>query len=216
MTEEQNKFLAGLIADSNYLGAAQYLKNLSLDSPERSAIMGKVISAVVDDLSLARGKGNRERTVYLRSVLSWLLRDYPGLASMYREQLRIASGNTDVLPELARGVRNLGDVFSGKKTVQEGMDDASEPLETIAEQAGELFKDGLNQIGEFFVGFGRKNSRDPETNGYGDSAANAGDHSSATDNTNDDNSSDETIEVKIENADDPLPHEIHDADTHKH
>ena len=162
MTKEQSGFLSKLIGDKNYLGAVQYVKELSLDKSEHSARIGKIISSVVDDLDSARSNNNRERTVYLRSVLSWILRDYPGLASIYREQLRISSGNTDVLPELARGVRNVGDVLSGKKTIQEGVDDASEPLENIAGQAGELFKDGLNRVGEFLSGFSREDSSTEE------------------------------------------------------
>lgn len=210
MNTEQNKFFMDLIVDRNFLGAAQYLKELSLDGAERSALMAKVIDALVTALDSARINNDRERTVYLRSLLAWLLRDYPGLASMYREQVRIATGNDAVLPDLLRGIRNAGDVFTGRKTVQEGVHDASEPLENLGGQAGELLKEGLNQIGEFFAGFSRQRDKTDESaeSGESDESGN-GDEGTADSGDSEDQPG---VEVKIENADDPLPHDIHKTD----
>lgn len=204
MNTEQNKFFIDLIADRNFLGAAQYLKEFSLDGGERSALMAKVIDALVTALDSARSNNDRERAVYLRSLLAWLLRDYPGLAAMYREQVRIATGNDAVLPDLLRGIRNAGDVFTGRKTVQEGVHDASEPLENLGGQAGELLKEGLNQIGEFFAGFSRPRDKTDESGNGDEGAANSEDREDREDQPG--------VEVKIENADDPLPHDIHKTD----
>ena len=195
ITASQVDFLRDLVADKNYLGAAQYLKELPLEAAERSAKMGTIITAVVDDL--ASHGNNRERTMYNRSVLSWLLRDYPGLATLYREQLRLTSGDTGVLPELTRGFRNMGDVLSGKKTVVEGVQDAAEPLGDIAGQAESSLQDGLNRIATFFAGFSRKDEQDDHNTESKDGVS-----------TEDG----ESIVVNIENADDPLPHKLHEAD----
>ncbi len=201
MNSEEKAFFSELISDGNYLGAAQYLREISLPKAQRSAHMGKVVQAVIQDLGAARSRSDRERVVFLRSVLAWLLKEYPGLGSLYREQLRLASGGTDVLPELARGVRNMGDVLSGKKTVQEGMEDAAEPLESLADQAGNFIRDGLNQVGDFFANL----NRDPQS-----SAGSGGDKKSAP-GTEDEEES-QPVDITIEDADDPLPNDIHDAD----
>lgn len=203
MTVEQKDLLSELLNDKNFLGAAQYLRELDLEKAERSARMGGVVSHVIQDLGRARSGGDRERVVYLRSVLAWLLKEYPGLAPIYREQLRIATGGGDVFPEFARGMRNMQDVFTGKKTVQEGMEDAAEPMESFAEQAGEFIKDGLNQFGSFFSRMNQNMNRDRSENG--EHAKDSG--------TSGDREEDEArpVDINIEDADDPLPHDIHDA-----
>jgi hypothetical protein len=200
MKSEDKEFYDELIEDGNYLGAAQFLREIDLPRARRSAYTGKIVQAVIRDLGSARSKNDREKVVYLRSVLAWLLKEYPGLASIYREQLRLATGGRDVLPEFARGVRNMGDVLSGKKTVQEGMEDAAEPLESFTDQAGNFIRDGLNQVGEFFAGLNRGFDSD-ETGPAGERKA-----ADAEEPV-------QPVDIKIEDADDPLPHDIHDADS---
>jgi hypothetical protein len=204
MNTDDKAFFEELLAEGNYLGAAEFLKNIDLPRARRAAHTGKIVQAVIRELGSARTRNDRERVVFLRSVLAWLLKEYPGLASLYREQLRLATGGSDVLPELARGVRNVGDVLSGKKSVQEGMEDASEPLESLADQAGNFIRDGLNQMGEFFAGLNRGFDEKPE----------AGAQASDEDSGEDDEPA-QPVDIKIEDADDPLPHDIHDAGNSK-
>ncbi|MGI9257152.1 MAG: hypothetical protein ACR2PY_09495 [Salinispira sp.] len=159
MNTEHYDVFENLLSSRNYIGAAQYLKELLseeiLKKADYSAHTGRIVEAVVGDLDSARSDANRERTVYLRSILSWLLKDYPNLSSIYREQLRNASGSADIFPEMVRGIRNVEDIISGRKTVREGIEDASEPLDNLSKQAGELFMEGLNKAGKFFAGLDR-------------------------------------------------------------
>lgn len=212
MTVEQKDLLSELLNDKNFLGAAQYLRELELEKAERSARMGAVVSAVIQDLGRARSGGDRERVVYLRSVLAWLLKEYPGLASIYREQLRIATGSGDIFPEFARGVRNMQDVFSGKKTVQEGMEDAAEPMEGFAEQAGEFIKDGLNQFGSFFSKMNENMNREGSSRNSGTKNGTSQTAEDSKSSWNGDDEESRPVDINIEDADDPLPHDIHDAD----
>lgn len=207
MTEEQKQFLFELVDEQNYLGAAQYLRETETDKSMRSARMGTVVEAVIRDLDKARSRSDRERVVYLRSVLAWLLKEFPGLASIYREQLRVASGGNDVLPDLARGFRNVNDVLSGKKTVQEGVEDASEPLEGLADQAGKLFTDGLNQLGDFFS---KMNGGSPADESKKEKPGQSASKTKEAEGSAQDPST--PVDIVIEDADDPLPHDIHDAE----
>ncbi len=214
MTEEQKNFVRELIDEHNYLGAGQYVREIDMEMAMRSARMGTVVEAVIRDLDKSRSKSDRERVIYLRSVLAWLLKDYPGLASIYREQLRIATGSNDIIPELARGFRNVNDVVSGKKSVQEGVEDAAEPLEGLADQAGKLLNQGLNQLGDFF---GRLNAENPEKNGEIDPDSDSDlDMDDGQDKEGDSvdikiDKEGDSVDIKIEDADHPLPHDIQDV-----
>ncbi|MFW5685187.1 MAG: hypothetical protein ACOC0O_00895 [Spirochaetota bacterium] len=134
-----------LITDRNYLGAQLFLKEADLETDERNELLGMLATAVVDELSRTR-RDDRERLVYLRSVLAWILREVPGLGSLYREQLRTATGSPDVLSEFARGVRSFGDVASGRKSMSEGVSEAAEDARRNFEDAADRFRSG--QTGE--------------------------------------------------------------------
>ncbi|MFW5716172.1 MAG: hypothetical protein ACOC0E_01865 [Spirochaetota bacterium] len=141
-----------LIADRNYLGAQLYLKEAELEKDERDELLGALATALVDELSRTR-RDDRERLVYLRSVLAWVLREVPGLGSLYREQLRSATGGGDMLSDLTRGLRNLGDVASGRKSVGEGFNDAADDARRNFEDATERMRSGESgaRVNEFFT-----------------------------------------------------------------
>ena len=130
-----------LIADRNYLGAHLYLKKTDLDPDERDELMGVLVGAVGDELSRTR-RDDRERLIYLRSLLAWILRDVPGLGSLYREQLRAANGRADLMSEFTRGFRNLSDVASGRKSVEDGISEATEDARRGFEETAERFRSG--------------------------------------------------------------------------
>jgi len=181
--------LTRLITDRNYLGAQLYLKQAELDAEERNELFGMLATAVVDELSRTR-RDDRERIVYLRSVLAWILREIPGLGSLYREQLRGSAGGTDLLSEMARGLRNFGDVATGRKSVGEGLNEAADDARRNFEDTAERFRSGesgdrvnefitgaekgirqgLDQLGEFF----RAMNEGRESNGGSASGAGAG------------------------------------------
>lgn len=139
-----------LITDRNYLGAQLYLREAELESDERNELIGALATAVVDELSRTR-RDDRERLVYLRSVLAWVLREVPGLGSLYREQLRSATGRTDLFSEVTRGFRNIGDVASGRKSMSEGFQDAADDARRNFEDASERWRSGESgdQVNEF-------------------------------------------------------------------
>jgi hypothetical protein len=130
-----------LIGEKNYLGAQLFLKKAEVDEDERSELLGLLAAAVVDELSATR-REDRERITYLRSVLSWVLREVPGLGSTYREQLRDREGRQDLLSDLSRGFRNFGDVARGRKSFSEGIEDAADDVRRNLEDAGERVRSG--------------------------------------------------------------------------
>lgn len=145
--------LTRLITDKNYLGAQLYLKQAELETEERNELLGMLAASVVDELSRTR-REDRERIVYLRSVLAWILREIPGLGSLYREQLRGAVGGADLLSEMARGFRNFGDVASGRKSVGDGLNEAADDARRNFEDTAERFRSGESgdRVNEFISG----------------------------------------------------------------
>ena len=168
-----------LIEDSNHLGAYLYLKDAELDRGEYVELVGLLAGAVVDELSSTR-RDDRERIYYLRSILAWILRDVPGLGSLYREQLRETRSGGGFLGSLTRGIRNAGDVTSGKKSVSEGFEDAAEDVrrnfENVSDtvNSGEAesrlneflgsaetgIRQGLDQLGELFRNLNERPGKD--------------------------------------------------------
>ncbi len=167
-----------LISERNYLGAQLYLKDADIASEERNELYGVLAAALVDELSRTR-RDDRERVVYLRSVLAWVLREIPGLGSVYREQLRAVTSGNDPLSGISRGIRNFGDIASGRKSVGEGLAEAAEDARRTFEDAADQLREdepsdqvgdflsaaekgirgGLEQLGEFFRAM---NEREPE------------------------------------------------------
>ena len=157
--------LTRLVSDRNYLGAQLYLREADLERDERNELLGMLATAVVDELSRTR-RDDRERVVYLRSVLAWILREVPGLGSMYREQLRSSAGAGDVVSQFARGMRTFGDVAAGRTSFSDAADEARHNFEDATERlrSGESsdqvseflssaekgIRDGLDQLGAFF------------------------------------------------------------------
>lgn len=141
-----------LMGERNYLAAQLYLRDADIDASERNELLGRLAGTVVDELSRTR-REDRERVAYLRSVLSWVLREVPGLGSLYREQLRAIGGGTDMMSELSRGIQGVRDVLSGRKSVADGFGDATEEVRRTLEEAGERIRDGENpeQVAEFLT-----------------------------------------------------------------
>lgn len=160
-----------LIAECNYVGAYLSAKDDSFDALEQKELVGAIAASVVDELSKTR-RDDRERVLYLRSVLAWVFRDVPGLSALYREQLREArgGGGGDFLGPLVRGMQNVGDVATGRKSVQEGLQDAADEARRGVEETAESLRSsepgakaaeflsfaeqrirqGLDQLGAFF------------------------------------------------------------------
>jgi hypothetical protein len=160
-----------LIENSNHLGAYLYLKDAGLEHEEYVELVGELAGAVVDELSRTR-RDDKERIYFLRSILAWILRDVPGLGSLYREQLRESrgGGGAGILGSVTRGFRNAGDVATGKKSVSEGLQDVADEVRQNMESAADSVnsgetgsrlneflnsaesgvRQGLDQLGDFF------------------------------------------------------------------
>ena len=140
-----------LIHESNFVGAYLFLKNAELEKDERDELVGLLASAVADEISQTR-RDNKERIYFLRSVLAWILRDVPGLSSLYREQLREQTGGNDFLSTLSRGMRNIGDVATGRKRMSDGLQDAADEAKQNLEDAAQSIRSGeaKDRLGEFW------------------------------------------------------------------
>jgi hypothetical protein len=158
-----------LIHESNYVGAYLYLKDVELEKDDRYELVGMLATAVADEISQTR-RDDKERIYFLRSVLAWILRDVPGLSALYREQLREQHGGNDLLSAVSRGMRNIGDMATGRKRVSEGIQDAADEAKRGLDDAAQSIRSGeakerlndflssaeggirkgLDQLGEFF------------------------------------------------------------------
>lgn len=167
--QETTASVTRALDEKNFMGAYLLLRESNLEKAVRYEYTGRIAATIVDELSRTR-RDDRERIYYLRSLLAWIFRDVPGLASMYREQLRVTAGGVDLLGGFARGVSNIGDVAGGRKSVRDGIQDAADDAYRSAEQAAEEFtsgetgeqvsrflsaaeqgiRDGLTQLGNFF------------------------------------------------------------------
>lgn len=140
-----------LLSDRNYIAAYQYLKSSRLEEPRYSEYSGRIVSAVLLELSRTNKRDDPERQVFLRSILAWIFRDIPGLASIYREQVRIAQGANDPVSGVYQGLRTLNDVAAGRKSVSEGIEEAFGRIRDLADRASEEFRDRYDEL----VGRGR-------------------------------------------------------------
>lgn len=181
-----------LIGDSNYLGAYLYLKDAELEREEHVELVGLLAGAVANELSRTR-RDDRERIYYLRSILAWILRDVPGLGSLYREQLRESRPGAGLFGSVSRGIQNASDVASGRKSVSEGFQDAADDVKRGFEDAAESMKtgdsgsrvneflssaeagirQGIDQLGEFFRAMNERTS-ESAAGGEGDAGDEAG------------------------------------------
>ncbi len=143
--------LKGYLEDRNYIAASLFLKNEEIPDDTRYEITGEVAARVVLDLASEK---NKEKILYLRSILVWLFKEVPGLAPVYREQLRLASGNLSPMRDFLRGVRNFADVTTGG-TSEEVADNLrpeviQEKVKDFFSQAGVDIDDGIRKAQSFF------------------------------------------------------------------
>lgn len=143
MNETFDERFARMIRDANFLGAGMLLKKRGMSEEEEAERAGELAGAIVDELARLDRRQDRERILYLRSVLAWLFRDIPGLSSLYREQLQAAEGgNTGPMADIYRNLRTFADVASGRKKFSEGAEETAENLRRNFEDAAESFSSG--------------------------------------------------------------------------
>ncbi len=137
---EIKKKVSSLIASENYIGAWLLLKEARIPSALKAELTGTVVSSVSAELNRAQ-RPSRDRQVYLRSILSWIFRDVPGLGVAYREQVRTSFGPSG-LESLANGLRSIADVASGRRSLSEGAGEAAEDVRNRLEETGERIRQG--------------------------------------------------------------------------
>ena len=166
MGETTVEKIARYMGERNYLAAYMTVKNGGLTEDEKIETTGRLVTEILDDLSLDSIKKNPERVVYLRSLLAWIFRDVPGLSSLYREQLRGVQDGGDPMMTLYKNLRILNDVATGKKSFAEGVEESidavrrgvedaqsagvSDSMKEFAEKAESGMRRGFQQFNEFF------------------------------------------------------------------
>ena len=161
-----------MIDEQNFVAAYMVVKQSGLSDLDRTEMAGQIVARIVDDLSRCTRREERERAIYLRSLLAWVFRDIPGLSSLYREQVRLVHNRGDFATDMYQGLKNINDVASGRKGFGEGLEDTVSQVRQNLEDAAENFRsgdpsesvrsfmsaaetglrDGLSQVGKFFEG----------------------------------------------------------------
>ena len=148
----------GYLEDKNYIAACLYLKGEEIPDDGKYEITGEVATRVIDDLAAEK---NREKILYLRSILVWLFKEVPGLATVYREQLRLASGGQGMMRDFLQGVRTFADAATGgaSESVHEKAEEVADSVnpEVIQEKVRDFFSsagvnldDGIRRAQQFF------------------------------------------------------------------
>ena len=181
--EDTGARVTRLLRERNYVGAYSVVRAMS-NPDDRAEYAGLVAEALAQELSTPRLA--RERAVYIRSLLVWVFRDFPGLSALYREQLRIAAGRSTGF-DVLEGVRNIQDIATGRKTFEEGVGDtvesvrqgveSNEGVREFFDRAGENVKDAIDQFGRMFrvmsgdeTGGADRGDQSPQTNAPADGA----------------------------------------------
>ncbi len=183
--EQLKERVEQMIDDQNFVAAYMAVKQSGLPDLDRTEMAGQIVTRIVDDLSRCTRREERERAIYLRSLLAWIFRDIPGLSSLYREQVRLVHNRGDLATDMYQGIKNINDVASGRKGVSEGLEDTVNQVRQNLEDAAENFRsgdasetvrsfmtaaetglrDGLAQMGKFFEGLNEQSRESERTAG---------------------------------------------------
>jgi hypothetical protein len=141
--------IQSMTRSGNYLGAYSGI-DLVEDELEKRELVGELVETMVIDLENQTMGKNKERVYYLRSLLLYIFRDYPGLSGIYRLQLR-----SDEKSDLFGLFRGLGD--AAKRTgeamdVPNSVEDAVEALKRNVNEFADDVKSGQfnEKVKDFF------------------------------------------------------------------
>ncbi len=150
MSADNQERIENLMQQKNFLSAVLLLQESQLDTAVKHELLGRIAEQVVTEIDATR-REQRERRVFLRSLLQMIFREVPGLAAVYRDQVRAVTGEGDPMQQMYKNVKNWSDVASGRKSVRDGMDDTAESVRQGFEEAGESVRNG--EFSENFRGF---------------------------------------------------------------
>jgi len=136
MAENKTAYLDKLIEQGNFLAAYLFLSESSFNKEEKIEYTGKIVHYILDNLSSSSVRRSKEKVYFYRSLLIQILTDVPGLARIYRRQLRLAQEASSPF-DFLKGIKDLAS-FSGdkeelKERIEDAMEDFSEKLEDTAE-----------------------------------------------------------------------------------
>lgn len=161
MTQEELKgYIEAAIDDGNYLSAYMTLqrekqKDGALGEQEVIDFTGRIVERIIDDLSRLPKRENRERIVYLRSLLVWIFKDVPGLSGVYREQLRILTGQTGPIADLLKtlNLRGVSNITGNEDAVADEVEDVVDTIKQNLEDVAEKVRTGdvNEQVRDFFT-----------------------------------------------------------------
>lgn len=203
-----------LLADKNYLGAFIHIKEQKLPREEEGIALGNLSMHLVKEIDACRLRNEKEQITYLKSVLAYCLRDFPGLSALYREQQFSGLRQSGIVEQVGQASRNLNDVLSGKISVEAGIKEGIDQIEKHAEEAGvpvgdlareieKGVKSGINGVADFLSALGTLTAS-PKTDSPAEEASQ--EHPQAE-------ADGEVFKVHIEGKDTPLPDSIKDAET---
>jgi hypothetical protein len=165
-----------LLAEANYVAVGMMIRASEAPDRMRYEALGLAVDSVVSALETEK---QRERIVYLRTMLSWFFREAPGLSSLYREQLRLIHGRSgwQDLSNIARFFTDLSSGGSSSESFEERASSAKEfterfkeKSEDVQEQVKDFFTqsgidldEGLRRAGDFFetISGGKPKRSDP-------------------------------------------------------
>jgi hypothetical protein len=194
---ERSQEIEQLLADSNWLAAITLARQTNNDEAENAVLVGQIITALLGALEVARKKDEFETQRFLRAMLSYCLRDYPGLSALYREQCKMQATPVQSVESFVQGI---GDVLSGKTSVdakiREGVEEAQHRVEEVGAPLSDFIKtmessisSGLKDLSDMIANLSvQKDPTKPREDRESDLSAEQEDGS--------------TIKVNIENAND--------------
>ena len=165
-----------LLSDSNYVAAGMIVRECEAPDKLRYEALGLAVGAAIDALTVEK---NRERIVYLRTILSWYFREVPELSRLYREQLRLIHGRNTPWQDLSKVMQFFRDLGagspdaeapkSGPERAKEFTDKFKEKSEEFQDQVKDFFAqsgidldEGMKRANDFFgtISGKRKDDRD--------------------------------------------------------
>ena len=153
--------------EENYIAAYSNLRESKYSKMERNELAGILVNDLIKELDAIPTRGKSEKRTMLRSMLLWVFRDYPGLAQLYKNQLRSNDSDQRNLltflsdmrdPDKARErvgeeVDNLFD------NVKQNLDDTADDIKTgraqdkmkdFIDQAEHNIRDGIRNLADIF------------------------------------------------------------------
>jgi|GEM_PF-5095489 len=137
------------VKQRKFLTCYKFINSLSEFYTEKIGLYDILINSLFEEIDI--NKRSQEKIIYLRSIIILITNEIPELQKIYKEQLKgfslsdisnvtgLLSDSGLLDKDLARGINNINQVVSGKKTIAEGINDGLEDTAYIV-------KDNLENI----------------------------------------------------------------------